>query len=664
MKRHNTADELGVTRRDFLKNAGAGLVAAELAGASPAKAEAKPAATPVRFAPPSGLTQISSHLYVLRDTCNVYVLKDGNRALLIDFGSGHVLDLLGQIGVNRVEALLHTHHHRDQCQGDWRAVAEHIPIIIPEHERYLFEDAENFWRNRRVFELYYVKNDFFTITQNLPVAGALRDYDTYRWGAYELLIYPTPGHTLGSVSLIGAVDGKKVAFTGDLIHSPGKVVNLYELQYNYGSTDGVDYAIFSLTRVREQGPELVCPSHGEPFSQPEPGITDLIHKLKGWYAAYAPESTLTVENKPYAVTPHLIASYQTTSSSYALISDSGKALFVDYGSASGNFCSTYITATAVHDRMGFVEHTLAELKAGYGLKSVDVAMPSHMHDDHLNGFPHLVRHYGTKVWCYENMVDVLQNPRGYNLGCILGEPIKIDRAFRNGDTFKWEEFEFQVFHSPGHTEYQMVLFATIDGARVAFTGDAFFPTGSANSLLRHNLIFRNWVENDSHVKSIRTILEHEPNIVAPGHGKPFLSNKADLENLKLRLEAQQKYFFDVIADPDCNFGLNPSWVRLYPYQLLAKAGATAALELRVRNYHSSPMRLEAALVLPAGWKASPEVLELTVAPRGDASGEFSVAIPKNWDRQKPRVALAADIRADGQYLGQLAEGVADVQFSD
>jgi len=663
MRRHETSDELGVTRRDFLKNAGAGLVAAELAGTSPGSTKAAPAAAPVHFTPPGGLTQISSNLYLLRDTCNVYVLKDGNRALLIDFGSGHVLNLLGQIGVSRVDAILHTHHHRDQCQGDSRAVAERIPIIVPEHERHLFEDAENFWRNRRIFELYYVRNDFFTVTQNIPVAGALRDYDTHRWGPYELLIYPTPGHTLGSVCLIGAVDGKKVAFTGDLIHSPGKVVNLYELQYQYGSTDGVDFAIFSLTRVREQGPELVCPSHGEPFLQPEAGITDVIHKLKGWYAAYAPESTLTVENKPYAVTPHLIASYQTTSSSYALISDSGKALFVDYGSGSGNFFNSYMTATPVHDRMGFVEHTLAELKASYGLKAVDVIMPSHMHDDHLNGFPHLVRHHGAKVWCYENMVDVLQNPRGYNLGCILGEPMKIDRAFRNGDTFKWEEFEFQVFHSPGHTEYQMALFATIDGARVAFTGDAFFPTGSANSLLRHNLIFRNWVENDSHVKSIRTILEHEPNIVAPGHGKPFLSNKADLENLKARLEDQQKYFFDVIADPDCNFGLNPSWVRLYPYQLLAKAGSSATLELRARNYRSNPMRLQAALVLPAGWKASPELLELTVSPRGDASGGFSVAIPENWDRGKPRVALAADIMADGQYLGQIAEGVADVQFS-
>jgi glyoxylase-like metal-dependent hydrolase (beta-lactamase superfamily II) len=310
--------------------------------------------------------------------------------------------------------------------------------------------------------------------------------------------------------------------------------------------------------------------------------------------------------------------------------------------------------------MGFVEHTLDELRARYGLKSVDVAMPSHMHDDHLNGFPHLARHHGTKIWCYENMVDVLEHPRGYNLGCILGEPIRIDRSFRHGETFKWEEFEFQVFHSPGHTEYQMVLFSTIDGARVAFTGDAFFPRGDGT--LRHNLIYRNWVENDSHVKSIRTILEHEPNIVAPGHGKPFLSNKADLEVLRAHLEDQQKYFFNVIADPDCNFGLNPSWARLYPYQMEVKAGSTAALELRVRNYRSSPMHLQAALVLPAGWKASPAVLDLTIAPKGDASGGFSLQIPENPDRAKPRVALAADVMADGQYLGQITEAVADVRF--
>jgi glyoxylase-like metal-dependent hydrolase (beta-lactamase superfamily II) len=663
MKKQKPSKHVGVNRRDFFKSAGAGLMASGLVSSvSPAEASPAPQA-PVRFAPGGGLTQISPNLYLLRDTCNVYVLKNGDRAWLIDFGSGHVLKLLGQIGVTKVEGILHTHHHRDQCQGDARAVAERIPIHVPAHERHLFEDAENFWRNRRVFHLYYVRNDFFTLTRNVPAAGVLRDYETFRWGPHELLIFPTPGHTLGSISLVGTVDGKKVAFSGDLIHSPGKVVNLYELQYQYGSPDGVDFAVFSLSRLRELGPELVCPSHGEPFANPAAGMTDLIGKMKGWYEAYSPGSTLTVENKPFAVTPHLICAHQTTSTFYAVISESGKALFVDYGSASGTFFSGFNNSAPVLDRMRFVEHTIPELKARYGLKSIDVALPSHMHDDHLNGFPYLVRHHGAKIWCYENMVDVLQNPRGYNLGCILAEPIKVDRSFRHGERFKWEEFEFTVYYSPGHTEYQMAMFADLDGARVAFTGDAFFPAASgAPYQLRHNLIFRNWVENDSHVKSMRTILEHQPTLVAPGHGKPFLSNKEDMEDLQRRLDKQQEYFRSVVADPDCDFGLNPSWARLYPYQLEARPGTSAAVELRVHNYRAKPMPVEAALVLPASWKATPEVVSLTVPPRGDSSGGFTVTIPENWDRSKPRVAIAADIVADGQYLGEIAEGVVDIQL--
>jgi hypothetical protein len=68
MRRHKTSDEFGVTRRDFFKNAGAGLVAAELAGASPTKAKAGPAAAPVHFTPQGGLTRISPNLYLPRDS--------------------------------------------------------------------------------------------------------------------------------------------------------------------------------------------------------------------------------------------------------------------------------------------------------------------------------------------------------------------------------------------------------------------------------------------------------------------------------------------------------------------------------------------------------------------------------------------------------------------
>ena len=92
MKKQKTAKRSSVSRRDFFKSAGAGLLASEFASAAPGESAADPGASSVHFTRRSRLTQISPNLYVLRDTCNVYVLKDGNRALLIDFGSGHVLE--------------------------------------------------------------------------------------------------------------------------------------------------------------------------------------------------------------------------------------------------------------------------------------------------------------------------------------------------------------------------------------------------------------------------------------------------------------------------------------------------------------------------------------------------------------------------------------------
>jgi hypothetical protein len=76
------------------------------------------------------------------------------------------------------------------------------------------------------------------------------------------------------------------------------------------------------------------------------------------------------------------------------------------------------------------------------------------------------------------------------------------------------------------------------------------------------------------------------------------------------------------------------------------------------------MHLEATLVLPAGWKASPELLDITIPAGQDGSAPFSVSVPEDWDKSKPRVAMAADVRADGKYLGQIAEGVADIEFSE
>lgn len=638
---------LNETRRQFLGTSGA--------------APAVPAAqqTP-RFRPASQPKRLSDNLYLLKDTCNVFVVKQATRAVLIDFGSGAILDHLPALGIQAVDWVLHTHHHRDQCQGDLLLGARRIPVAVPAHEAHLFADAENFWRNCRVFHLYYVRNGFNTLTKNIRVDRRLADYSTFRWQSLDFFVLPTPGHTLGSLTLLATIDGRRTAFTGDLMYAPGKILNLYDTQINYGGSEGIDLGIFSLARLAKQKPDLVCPSHGEPLADPANAILETRKHLTEYYRFQTGNSPVE-EGLPLAVSPHLVAHYLTTSSFYAIISESGKALFIDYGSASGVHFGNFERATAVTDRIRFVEHSIARLRRDHGLKSIDVAMPSHMHDDHMNGFPHLKRHFGTKVWCYENMVDVFENPRGYNLGCILAEPVKIDRAFRDGETFRWEEFEFEVKHSPGHTHYQMALFATIDNRKVAFTGDAFFPGTQNDGAMRHNLIFRNEVQNDSHMKSIRTLMDRQPDILCPGHGRPFNVTPQLLSDTERKMRRQQQFFVNLLPEGETDFALNPSWLRLYPYQMRIAPGETAKLEIHASNYGAEPMKLEVALVAPPEWRLDPETTTLLVPARGTAKKEVAVRVPAGWQAPAPRFAIAADVMRDGKYVGQITEAVVDLR---
>src|SRR5277367_2432144 len=96
-------------------------------------------------------TKIRDGIYRWTDTCNVYVLRDGDAALLIDLGDGSVLDALGTIGVKQVDWVLFTHHHREQCQGaaklaTWRERG--TKVATSQIERPLFEQPASYRRMR------------------------------------------------------------------------------------------------------------------------------------------------------------------------------------------------------------------------------------------------------------------------------------------------------------------------------------------------------------------------------------------------------------------------------------------------------------------------------------------------------------------------------------
>src|SRR5437867_2302301 len=99
------------------------------------------------FSQPLG--RAAPDLFSWTDICNVYVLRGGDAALLIDLGDGSVLDHLREIGVTRVDWVLFTHHHREQCHGAARLVPwreRGTKVAAPEAERAFFERPLDFRR--------------------------------------------------------------------------------------------------------------------------------------------------------------------------------------------------------------------------------------------------------------------------------------------------------------------------------------------------------------------------------------------------------------------------------------------------------------------------------------------------------------------------------------
>jgi len=603
--------------------------------------------------------KLSEHLFLFRDLCNVYVVTNGSRAILIDFGAGKVLDHLSELGVTRVDWILHTHHHRDQCQGDAIANERGIPIAVPSHERSYFDEVEVFWGARQIYDIYDTRQSFSTLARSVQVTRSLEDYGIFAWGPYRFAIHPTPGHTLGSITLVGQIDGRHVAFSGDLMAAPGRVARLYDLQYSYGDADGCESMIYSLDKLGKLGIDLLLPSHGDPMRSPAPGMKDLERKLRDYVLHHWNIKTPTADIRPRAILPHLLM-IPGCSNTWIVMSDSGKALFVDYGSQSFTFMYSFSVKFEAGNRLRPLEHNLDVLRDEFGMKKVDVAMPSHYHDDHVNGLPYLYHHEGARIWCYRNMTDILEHPHGYKLGCTFPEPVKVDRSIEQGETFRWEEFEFQVFHAPGHADYHMAMFGAIDGKRVAFTGDEI-GYGGAEPAYRSNNVWRNHVHANSHQITGKLFLEREPELACPGHGGPFEMAHKDWVGFHDWCMKEPEHWRALVAGPSVEEAVYPDYVFLYPYQPPCAPGESVRMQVWFENIWDAPKTLAWSLDLPPGWTAEPASGSLTAKPGEKAIARFTLSIPATQDVAFRRRPFTLDATIDGVAYGQIAEALVDLR---
>ncbi|MBC7818203.1 MAG: MBL fold metallo-hydrolase [Planctomycetaceae bacterium] len=624
-------------------------------------AEEKPVAPKPGFRQPDSKAQ--PDLFVWTDTCNVHVLRDGDAALLIDLGDGRVLDHLADIGVKRVEWLLLTHHHREQCQGIERLDRIVTKVAASKAEQVLFEKPNEFrkWfptlgNTFSVYGASYVRPP----RKPIPLDQALESGKAFSWRGREIQCLDTPGHSPGSLTYVIRQDGKAIAFTGGVIHDGAKMTTWFDTEWDYGFGKGIDTLIKSVELLIEQKFDLALPSQGPAILNPQTQLEAYRKKLAAFRQSYvrgypvfdSKEQDRDSISKPTAVphinqvTPHLYKlSHKTQGKNFAIIiSDNGRGLILDAG----------LFPKAM------LEEIIVGLRTHMGLKEIDAFWISHMHGDHFLLGPELKEKYGAKAWTLDRIADKCEFPRRYDYAALVSaygdgfDGMKIDKAFRDGETVEWEGYKIQVDWMPGQTEFGCCLWLELDGKRIAFTGDNLFgnpadkkQNGHEAVVARNSAIFE-----EGYLLGSRYLKDLKPDIVMGSHSYVMHDPAEFLSRYHEWSKEIIAHYRDLLPDKDYEYLFDPYWVSAYPYRVDFSQHDVQQVTVTVRNFRETPQRHRVELKLPAGLTAEPAVLEGTIDRKSRRSYPVKLTVNRNAVPSGIQI-VPFDITLDGKRYGEL-----------
>ena len=617
-------------------------------------------------------TRIAPDVYLWSDTCNVFVFRDGDAALLIDLGDGSILDALGEIGVRRVEWVLFTHHHREQCQGGERLSATGAKVAVGLAERALFEQPLSFRKMRPTLgDAHTVHGASYVRPPLMPIAveRTFTKMDDFTWRGREFVCVLTGGHSPGQMAYLTRVDDKWLAFTGDLMLDGAKMHTWYDSEFDYGFAKGLYELANNAAQIAGYEPELLLPSHGPIVKNARTQLNDYVKKLRRLGELYVrgyevfrfancdqdTVSRPTIVPHLWQVSPHL---YKFRGPDYAvnfnmLLADDGHALLVDCG---------------LFDR-AFLDLTLTRAQERLGLKQIDAIFVTHLHGDHALDAGYVREKWGAKIWGMEGVVDKFEQAWDYDLCALMPSyvdrnkpdlqiPLKFDRTVGNGETIQWNGYTLCCDWMPGQTKFHSCLHGEIDGKRVAFTGDNLFasatdPTQGGNEAV----VARNGgALEEGYLYAANYLHTIAPDLLLGGHCWAIAEPAGLIERLRIRMEALRDAFTALSVDDDYRYMFDPYWVQAHPYRVVIAPGAASEFTVTVRNYTSREQTHRIALHAPPGLRADPAVLE---GRRTGAGFTRHIVKLHAAAHAAPGLSLVGlDITRDGVRHGELFDVIA------
>jgi len=595
------------------------------------------------------MKQITENLFWIEDTCSVYLVRRGDRALLIDCGTRWVPSSLRDSAIQQVDRILLTHFHRDQCSSAAEWQRQGTEVAIPLSERRLLEEADLLRASYDQFDNYTSYYPGFTPLANLRPDLYARDYEAIEWMDLRFSVVPLPGHTFGSVGYFFAIDGKRVLACGDLASHPEKLTNYYSAQWRYMDFQGHSNLLESLRFAASLSPELVLPGHGAPFTPSGPLFADLSRNLERLFDLFHGRPYQYFKPRFRELTPHVYEVSNSGANAYIVRNDEGYAVFIDCG---------YTATAPIHaNPHRFIDNLTSYAEQELGIREVEWFLPSHYHDDHLAGYPALKNRYGTRVLATPELKDILENPDRYEMPCLVPERLTVHRVIQRGESFEWRGVQFFMEQHPGQTLYHHLIWFEVDGTKFLSIGDNISGLSfTENRDFIHSFIPKNRTPVSAYGDMPRQILDHSPDLILTGHGGAVPFDRAKVERWKAWMDEWQQRFVRILDQPHPNLGMDPHWVQFYPYKVRVRPTEVVTFQIKITNHEPRESRCVIAFRSLEGVRLSPETAALSIPAQGNTGCSLTAQFPAVFSTHS--LPVVADVTWNGKHLGEIAEAIA------
>lgn len=582
-----------------------------------------------------------------------YALVEDGRALLIDAAAGADLARLQKSGVEKVEQVLLTHHHRDTSARAAEWIAAGIPIKAPKAaaEWLTPENVAKFWKE--ALPLRSSRTAYLVHPTGVQgVDCSLEDGKIIEWRGWKIEIVASPGHTPDHLAFVARREKQTILFAGDALAAPGKLWTPFTTDWDHWTDAGLKPAAESLRKLAQSKPTLICPAHGPPIDkdcadallQTADAVKEVAF-LKSYerftkerlgkppeYAFLAQEQKESAGEKPWSkISDHLYL----TGNTYALISKDKTILVVDpWGKRS-------------------VEQ-IARLQKDAKLGKVEVVMVSHAHYDHYDGIYDMPAREQFEVWTLDLVAEPIAHPLRYRAPYLDARPVKFDRLFKDGDAARWREYSFKFHHLPGQTYFTMGVETVIDGKKCFFTADNFFHHDQYSGSGGWMGLNRSWPL--PYGASARKVLEASPDWVLAEHGGAFEFNAQDFRRRIEWAEAAAKAADAICPTGNHRHDWDPNRIAVVPQVAAARPGESVALKVQLDHHLPTEEKLTLHV---AGRKCFMDLTKEVRVKQGGTVWEVRLELAENTPAGRQIFPITA-VNERGEEIGIDACIVLDV----